>query len=409
MVTGHSRAANALNLYRNMFDQSSRQLESAERTEVTVSAVPGEQVSGVRVLLRSVDFSAGTPLELFHISSVGGASLEITGLIAANDSFTVRAKVDSTGTTILAQPKRSAASNEPEDVIITFDLWEACEPLEGVSPYLHSTLRLGLSTPFAPNRPLLLTLSTPSTSSPRSTQGNFVLAYPSRLENGRRLTNIYFRKSPTKLAYRFSSDQNLTTPWLHLGRVAVASMLVFVVAVLATQIDEGDRFTALIAIFVATAGVLWDFSRDIAAFSVYNATRSSIQGVVLATQVIMLILLSGAVLGVTTAHGLLPVVGAASLVFSLVLCIVTVAALIAHVYGFWQQFVCDHEGCTQVFRWRRTRPECHFTGRVFCENHSISICSACPHGSDLRSPVLYTVAAYGTVTTPCGAVTVASP
>ncbi|UZX02818.1 hypothetical protein F8G81_09495 [Arthrobacter sp. CDRTa11] len=395
------RRTDPLTLYRDAFDRGSRHGGSGERTEITIGATPGDQVSDIHVTLRSVPLSTTEAVPLLHIGKAGSASLEITELTSNDPLLTLRVTTDWSGTTISALSPDATV----RDFQLSFQLWEICSPLRGASPYLYSVLALQMDVPFAPQRPLLITLRTPVSVGPRSTQGNFTLAYPSRLDSGFRLTNIYFRNSPVRLFYRFAPNEGLTAPWLHLGRAGVASLLIFVVAILATKIDEGDRFSALIAIFIAVAGVIWDFSREISTFSVYNATRSWIQATVLSAQVTVFLLLAAAVVGLTSAPTMLETVGTVSLITASVLVLLSSAALIAHAHGFWQRFVCDHEGCTYVFRWRRARPECHYTGRVHCDAHLLTICGSCPHAIDLTSNSLRTASTYGSADTPCGAVT----
>lgn len=409
MVKGQPRVRasrpHPLTLYRDSFPSASAHMARAERSEVRVSMEPGDEVVGLTADVRAVDVSTRRWTPVLRLSS-GNRVVEVTAVTASQPDVALQVE---TGTSHVVIVARSLTSEGPRDLTISLELWEACSPLAGIAPYMHSTLTLLVEVAAAPQRPVLLTLSTPATASPRSTQGSFTLAYPSRVHNGRRLTNLYFRRSPASLSYRFGSDEGLTAPWLNIGRAGAAALLIFVIASLATGIDRGDRLGALIATFIAVASVLWDFSREVASFAVYSRARRGIQVPVLLSQVGVIGLLGAAATGLTVAPRLLPVIGRVGLVIAALLLVSSVGALVAHTHGFWHGFQCDYQGCEMRFWWRRSRPECHFTGRVYCTHHQTTVCGRCLHGDDLVHRTLTTQREFGSVSTPCGAVTLDAP
>ena len=78
---------------------------------------------------------------------------------------------------------------------LNFKAWELAGLLDGDVPYLFATLAVESLFRGLPGVPAVVTLVTPQGTAPRSTQGNYSLAYPSRTFQGRRYTNIYFRNS----------------------------------------------------------------------------------------------------------------------------------------------------------------------------------------------------------------------
>lgn len=388
----------SLQLYRQAFVGNSAAQHTIERTEVMVEVAPGDEVARVVARIRLDRLKPREDTEVLTVSSPSGGSFEVTELESGDPNVSIRAQIRGETVVVFAKAlKRQAIAG----LVIRFKLWEACSPLSGYAPYVRSTLGVVFSSPTAPRRPILLTVSTPAGAGPRSTRGNYLLAYPSRIDAARRLTNIYFARSPARLAYTFGSNEGLTTPWLHIGRAGATAILIYIVAVLAARIPQGDRFTALIAVFVGAAGIIWDFSREIASFAVYNAARTAFHIAVAVAQVIVLGVLSASVLALTTLPSLLPVVGVASLVVGAMLLVVAITCLVAHRQGFWQGFECDHEGCSTRFRWRRARPECYYTGRVQCNEHIESVCGTCVHGPDLHSGLLNTADRYASEPKSC--------
>lgn len=399
MASQVASLATPLELYRRAFVASSPDHLAADRTEILVEIEPGDEIARVSARLALSALSEKHSIPILQVSSPSHDVLEITKLASSRDDVLLSTQVSSTGITIYARAQNRGLTLA--GLRIRFNLWEACAPATGTVPYLSSTLAVAFSPMSARTTSTLLTLSTPESSSPRATRGNYSLAYPSRTERGRRLTNIYFQTQTARLTYTFGSDAGLTTPWLNLGRAGVTALAIYIVAAVASQIPSGDRFTALIAVFVGAAGLLWDFSREVASFAVYGATKSWITVLVLAAQVLVLGVLGFAVWALTANNALLTVTGILSLAVGAALTLFAVIALIGHRQGFWQRFSCDAEGCTSVFRWRRARPECTYTGRVHCKRHMSSLCASCVHGPDLLSGRLDTANQLGTTSLPC--------
>ncbi|MET7713372.1 hypothetical protein [Streptomyces sp. NPDC005407] len=307
--------------------------------------------------------------------------VEITALAVEQGAVSLAGRRGATHTAI--------CSPEVHEELLEFSFraWEVITPAQGAAPYVYATADLHLRFPSMTGVPVLLTIITPEDVSPRSTQGNYALAYPSRLLNGQRQTNIYFPSADAvRLAYRCGeSGQFSGNPWVSIGRSAFNSVFVFFVGVLAASVDRGDRFGALIVTFLAVAGALWEIVQETSRFTIYDKTRRYIHGLVLGAQLSTLAVLSASVISIslTDSGRLLHFSSYLALAVAGVLGVTSCIGFFLHYQGFWQGFQCDHAGCARVFRIRRDRPECRYTGRVFCDEHVRTVCRGCAHESDL--------------------------
>lgn len=377
------------------------------RSEIEIELAPGEQVARVRITLSRVELGAGAPVEFVRIATeTVDHHVEVTDLRVSVEDVEVELVSTGDGVAILGSCKGPARTC---DLTIDFLVWDAMSPADGVAPYLYSSLDLRVELVGSPGKPTLVNLMTPAESGPRSTQGNFRMAYPSALWSGKRLTRIYYTGPRVRLHYRVGANEGLTAPWLSLGRAAVSALFVFIILDIASGIDVKDRFIALIAAFVAVAGVLWELVRDAAGFSIYDAWRKRIQLLVVAGQMLLIVDMIFALIALTRTPSLRNPAALVSLLLTTLLASAAIAGLTLHSVGWWHGFVCDQVGCTSMLRRRRHRTECHYTGRVFCDEHQITICDACPHGSDARSGLLESRSLFGTVPTPCGAIDIPTP
>jgi hypothetical protein len=403
-----------LQLYHQAFGRTTHD-HGGERIEVELRLCPGDEIAevNVRIPMSAVELiSPGAPLmlvsaprgrgdrpvELTALVSEAGAEHLVSGRTATHNSVSVPAD----------DHERSAPW------VFSFRAWELVTPPQGVAPYLFATADVRLRFPAMANVPLLLTVITPEDISPRSTQGNFAMAYPSRLLNGHRYTNIYFPSAEeVRLAYRCgaSGHQLAGNPWVSVGRAAFNSLFVFFVGYLAASVDRNDRFVALLAIFIAAASALWEIVQEVARFTIYGRGRGYIHGLVLGAQLVSLMVLASSVvsIGLADSDRLLRYSSYLALAASAGLTLMACAGFVLHYQGFWQGFKCDHIGCRTVFRVRRNRPECRYTGRVFCDRHARSVCGGCVHGPDLRSGTITTIDDYRTDRLRCRGWTPAPP
>lgn len=398
--TTGTAGADPLAVYRAAFPSSAALSRTHARTEFTVHVRPGDEIARLRVRLPRVELRrdgaelvrlvAHGPGELFEVTELSSPTGHELYAIAADGRVSIRAA--------------GAVGSAVKDVEVELLVWEACKPAVGTPPYIHSTLAITVEAVCRPDAPVLLTVVTPASCTPRSTQGNYALAYPSRLLVDERRTNLYYARGTARIAYRFGDTVGLTQPWLNLGRAAVSAAFIFFVAYLAKTVSAENRFLALIATFIAVAAVVWDFLNELAAFSVYAVRRAGITRGVLLGQLLVIVALGLALLALTTNPGLTDAAAAVSGTAAIVLAVAAATGLVLHSEGYWHGYVCDAEGCVRAFRIRRARPECHYTGRVFCDEHVRATCALCPHGVDLGSTALQTRGIFGTVATPCGAV-----
>ncbi|MET9253973.1 hypothetical protein [Streptomyces sp. NPDC003717] len=394
-----------LHLYHQAFGRTTHD-HGGERIEAELRIRPGDEIAemSVRIPAHVTDRIAPEAPVLLLSAPRGHTEgpVEITGLTAESGPEHLAGGRTATHAVIKA-PAGDLHGGTPW--VFSFRAWELVSPPQGTAPYVHATARLRLRFPATAQLPLLLTVVTPGDVSPRSTQGDFAMAYPSRLLGGERHTNIYFPAAgDAGLSYRCGySGQLAGSPWVSVGRAAFNSLFVFFIGLLAASVDRGDRFGALLAIFIAAASALWEIVREVSRFTIYGRGRGHLHRLVLVAQLVSLAVLTFSVVGIglSDSDRLLRHASYLALVVSTVLALIACAGFVLHHQGFWQGFQCDHTGCRTAFRIRRDRPECRYTGRVFCDRHAREVCGGCVHGLDLRTGTIATIGSYRTDRLPC--------
>jgi hypothetical protein len=378
---------------------------SDARIEIQVATKPGDEIAEVEVIIPGellCTANEAQPLMTISTDRHGGVKhpIEITRLELLQGSGELHHERDSEAVRIYLRERPTRVTR----LKISFAAWELVEPLEGIYPYVHASLRVQFAFPAIEDAKAIVTIVTPADSTPRSTQGNYSLAYPSRTFAGERFLNLYYSSADNiRIRYRFGPTEGLVKPWLNLGQAAVSAAFVCFVDAFAGVMDESDRLLAVIASFVAVAAVVWDLIQEVARFSIYGRTRRLIYFAVLGAQILVVAVLGLSLVGLrsTESQELLRAATVASGVLSLLLGIAAASGFFLHFKGWWHGFMCDHEGCNFVFRIRRERPECRYTGRVMCDRHIQSICGACPHGPDLLTGELSTVDSFDSKTIRC--------
>ena len=388
-----------LALYRQSFAHQSRSNGGDLTSEIEVRIGPGQHVAGLTCDLRIPAGPAGR-VELLRLMDGGGAGvLTLTNVRCLTDGYSV--SVTTHADSILVWAERDQDAAHAHRVLFECRLFGAATKLAGVAPYLTSDLRVRAEVLPSGGLPTMLAVSIPEEASARCTQGNFTLASPSQVFEDRRVTLIHFRGSSIDLLYRFGPTNNLLAPWISLGSVALASLLVFLVLYVSKSVGSGDTYGALAASFVGFAAILWDLSKSVANFSIYGAVRSWMNWSILAVEILALGLTAYAVTALRGNSDTTSNITKVVLLYAFVTGLLTVAGFIAHSRGALQRFQCDQVGCLQVLHLRRGRPECHYTGRVFCDTHIARTCGACIHQRDLGSHHLSTLQQYGSESLPC--------
>jgi hypothetical protein len=379
-----------------------------DRIEVQVKIKPGDQGVEIAVRMPPAQLAAHDPAK---------PVLSIASRLMAGDDLPVEISdlnISAPGVYLYSRLSKLTAEIYVDDltkvimpVTLTFKAWELTGRLAGMVPYLYATLAASLSFTESHGVAAVVTIVAPEGVAPRSTQGNYSLAYPSRIFQGNRYTNIYFPDAADiKLRYRCADMSGFSMPWQQIGKAAVASAFVFFIAALvpdAQSSDLSERLLAVIGAFVTSAGTLWDFIRELAVFAIYGRRDNRISYLVLGLQLAVIAMMSLILvrLSVPGASSALRSVPAVTLVLTIVLVIVAAGGFILHSVGWWQGFTCDYSGCTRHLRIRRGRPECQYTGRVFCDAHILSTCTSCAHGSDLRTRRLDSIAGHQLNALPC--------
>lgn len=294
-------------------------------------------------------------------------------------------------------------AGEP-DLEVKFLAWELATPLQGDAPYVKATLELLIDFPAFPDVPVLLTIVVPRDTEPRSIQGTHVLAYPSRTFDGRRYLNLYFRRDQTiRTSASFGPTNDVADIWLGFAKLAGAAALVAFVTSLKAAPGDIERLLVVLASLATLLGVASELARQFAELRIYRHVGRSLQTTLLASQaaVAVVIVLSLLRYRNGSSSGIYSLVIPLALALAGGMAAVTLVGLVLHRLGYWHRFVCDFEGCTAVFKIRADRPECRYTGRVFCDDHVDTICGACCHGVDLRADEPTTANRFEYHTIPC--------
>jgi hypothetical protein len=403
----HNHSPSLLSLYGHVFGHVIGS-HSEDRLEIELAVNPGDEVSDVTVRLSA---------NLMSCLSEGEPLIRISSLLSREAGRPVEiSDVQISGATMNASRRLTSGSAEirvdvltPPDSTVTlnFKAWELAGPLDGEAPYLFATLATKISFPGLPGVPAVVTLVTSQGTAPRSTQGNYSLAYPSRTFQGHRYTNLYFQDSADiVLQYRCASMDSFKMPWQTIGKAAVASAFVYFISAMipATRnSDLAERLLAVIGAFVTSAGTAWDFIQEITVFTIYDQRRNRISLLVLVSELSVLttMVLTLIRLSEHSAAAALSALPMACLILTGVLVALAVGGFILHYLGWWQGFLCDCSGCENRLRIRHGRPECKYTGRVFCDSHIRTVCQTCRHGKDLISGRLDTVSLYRADMLPC--------
>lgn len=396
-----SRAVNHLGLYSRIFSEITTGHGHGERIEIEIEHEPWNQLSTVRIHLpSSAVHSNNGRAELLKISRFPEEGherlpVEITGMVLLAGLEKVETHRGPEATTIFVQPNQV---KEVNGLQFEFVAWELVSPLRGHAPYLVATLAFVVELGAHVERlPMLVLLKTPRAVTPRSTQGNHIMAYPSRTTDAHRVLGVYFgAQRLVTLRYTSGGTEDLLRPWEGLGRSAVSAALVFLVTSSAATASSGDRFLALLAAFAAAAQVSWDAAREIAVLSIYGRNRRSIPAAVLGINAALLVTFILALLGLS-GSALIPM--ATIRWFSLAIAVAAALAagigLLTHRSGALHGYLCDFLWCDRGLGLRRRRrAECGYTGRVFCDIHIQSVCAQCVHGEDLKGETLVTAEHY---------------
>lgn len=383
---------NHLDVYGLLFGDLIVRNQHEERIEVEIEHSPLNQLATIKVTIPASNVRKITnTLELFKISRKRDGHdqylpIEITNVHIYSGLSTIATTHKSNQTYISATVDATAASST--SISFEFTAWELVGIPHGQAPYLSSTLGLSLELGSdIETCATIVLLKTPKSITPRCTQGNHILAYPSRTTEEHRLLSLYFANSRIfRIAYTSGGTDDLTSPWETLARAAASAALVFLVlSAAAGTVSLGERFIALLAAFFAAGQVSWSAARELVAFSVYGKHSRRISATVLTINLLLLATFISALLSLS---GVVPIpldpVRWTSIALAAIAGIGAGIGLSAHWAGSLQGYTCDFQGChCRLGLLRRQRVECRYTGRVFCDKHIDLVCTHCVHGADL--------------------------
>jgi hypothetical protein len=365
-----------------------------DQVSVQIEVNPGDEIAKFTIRVPSSFLHRETRFPLLTISTRSEADLDLSPMItelmsmAVGSSVSISRVPSGEGGYKISLEYSGTETATDQDIVVQFLAWDTVSALAGDAPYVLSTLRFVLDFPALEEIPVLVTLILPEDSSPRSIQGSYVLAYPSRTYAGRRYLNLYFRKDrPIRLTTTFGPTNDITDVWFSFGKLAGALALVAFITSLHSSADSAVSVLAVLTSIATLAGIAGQIFRQVTEISLYRKVGRLLQDTLLVAEsigasaiIISLFVLRDSV-GKTPAHWTTIMLAALSAIS------IGVAAcgLALHRVGYWHRFVCDYEGCEVILRNRSSRPECRYTGRVFCDIHIKRVCETCVHGVELRN------------------------
>jgi hypothetical protein len=400
---------NQLELYQRAFRESNG--PTGDQIAVTIHMIPGDEIARVDVsvphrMLGLVSINPVVSLATRKDSSPGLLAPAITDLSAdgvADSAFSTRVRCSTEDTHVEIHCDGWDRSRQ-RDLHLSFLAWEIVGALHGDAPYVQATLSVEMDFPAFPDASVMVTIVVAEDTEPRSIQGTHVLAYPSRTFNGARYLNMYFRRDQRiRLSASFGPTNEVAGIWLSFAKLAGAAALVAFVGSLKNAPNETERLLAVLASLATLLGVASELLRQFAELRIYRHVGRSLQVALLVAQTagILIILLALLRLKVESDTGIYSAVMPLTLALAVITALAAMAGLMLHRLGYWHRFVCDMEECTAVLTVRTGRPECRYTGRVFCQEHIVEVCGCCPHGCDLLTREMSTADAFDYRSIPC--------
>lgn len=387
------REVNHLDIYSSIFSNITKRHQHGERIEIVIEFQPWNQISLVKLLIpsnliqnndhekislinvsRAVNECGRFPVEIGHFNLIGGIK-------------SVKSKQLENSTSIKGVIDYDSMVND--SIVLEFEVWEVVGQQKGFVPYLVSSLDIELEFGSAIRQsPAVVMLKTPKSVTPRSTQGNHLLAYPSKTTDEKRVLPLYFLEThKISVRYTCGSTEGLLKPWESLARSSVSSILVFILLFSSMPVSGGSKsLLALIAAFVATLQVTWEAVREVAILSIYQNRNNTIPISLLSINVVLIGIFS---LALASLCGVLQTplkpLCWSLLVFSMLTIIMTIIGFLFHSKGAFHSYYCDYFGCQKGFGFRRRgRVECRYTGRVFCDDHIDKVCQKCHYAAGLK-------------------------
>jgi hypothetical protein len=405
-----SRASeNQLELYQRAFRESNG--PTGEQIAVTIHMLPGDEIARVEIVVPHRLLGPAPSVAVVSLATrkdhspdlLAPAITELTAYGAAASASSARVRRSAGEAHVEIHCDGWDRSGE-RDLHLGFLAWEIVGALHGAAPYVEATLNADMDFPAFPGAPVLITIVVAQDTEPRSIQGTHVLAYPSQTFRGSRYLNMYFRRDQSiRLSASFGPTNDVAGIWLSFAKLAGAAALVAFVGSLKHAPNETERLLAVLASLATLLGVASELLRQFAELRIYRHVGRSLQMALLAAQTagILLILLALLRLKAESDAGIYSAVVPLAVALAIVTALAALAGLMLHRLGYWHRFVCDMEGCSTVLRLRTGRPECRYTGRVFCEEHIADVCGHCVHGCDLLTQEMTTADVFDYRSIPC--------
>lgn len=272
---------------------------------------------------------------------------------------------------------------------IKFTLWDAITPIQGLDPFLFRDLGVKFCFPATFLFDAILLINTPKELSPRSTQGNYVLAYPSKLSGSRRKTIMFYsRQNQIEILYRLGWENTIDSPLpLFLKSTLALTLISTIISIFSPEVDKSSAVDVGIvlasSLLTLTLYLKDTVDNNLFKIRIYKTHKALIQSL----SVFLFLVISS--LYMLTIYFI--VVGQNFPIQFKLFCysitglmlLFALLGAMSQYYGFLFFYKCDISGCQQILWYRSNKLECKYTGRVPCFSCISNICINCLHYEDL--------------------------
>lgn len=294
-----------------------------------------------------------------------------------------------------------------EFIDLSFTLWDAITPIQGLDPFLFRDLGVRFCFPDTLEFDATFLINTPKELSPRSTQGNYVLAYPSKLSGSRRKTIIFYcKQNQIELLYRLGWENTLDSPLpLFLKSTLALTLISTIISIFSPVADKSSAVDVGIvlasSLLTLTLYLKDTVDNNLFKIRIYKTHKALIQNIS------VVLFFSISFLYITTIYFV--VIGQDFSSYFKIFCyaftglmlFLALLGAMSQYYGFLSFYKCDNSGCKQVLWYRSNKLECRYTGRVPCPSCISNICINCPHYKDLITGSTQSLGQFNVNLLPC--------
>jgi hypothetical protein len=272
---------------------------------------------------------------------------------------------------------------------IELKVWDLFSPAQGLTPYLWTDFSIIVQTNnnICSNTNLLISI--PENILPRSTKGNYLLAYPSKNIEDRKNILIYYNNRKIILHYYMGWTEKSINPLILLMKSLLALLLLLLIGFIYSKYQDKELKYSLVtslAAFSSFTIYFFNFIKDSNNFKIYKSTKNYFYNLFLFfgffTIISYGIMLAYLINGVSNSFNVFQII---IIISTFIITSFILIGFLLETIGAFSTFRCDNENCHRIFYNRKNKKECIYTGRVLCYKCINNYCKKCTHFEDLLS------------------------